>query len=387
MVTRPFSVKRISRWSPVRSARTSASAGLLADRPRSRVSRKASPPANVGRTTNVTTTPLLEKCQTYAHYLKKEEREGILPKLLRELKETRKWAKAEYKRTGEMYYERLNRAVKVLMNALYGILSSSFYRFTNKAIGESITTFARVTLESLIANLKNHNIDIIMGDTDSVYLLAPAKRLQDVVAWGQRIASENSTASVDLDLERVFETHFNHGRKKRYAGNVVWPEEYFYARGYEMRRGDSFEYLREIVSNLLKEILARNPDGACKNARDRIKAVRSGRVENKLLVIIKSCRAEKEYKHPDRMAQVKAARKLKALGYPFVDGQKIGYIVTDGETPQQVEPYVEGTLVVPDFEYYTKRLLDAVEDIVKCFGFDRESLLQEHRPSTLLEWS
>ena len=43
------------------------------------------------------------------------------------------------------YYQRLQDAVKVLMNAFYGVLASSFYRFTNPQIGASITAFARRT--------------------------------------------------------------------------------------------------------------------------------------------------------------------------------------------------------------------------------------------------
>lgn len=330
-----------------------------------------------------------------ARFLKPEEREGIVPRLLRNFGERRTLAKRKYKRTDDMYWERLERQVKVVMNSWYGLASSGFYRFSNNDIGEAITTFARETLKDLLEEFEREGVEVIMGDTDSLYVLAPVKRTQDAVAWGERLARKYSTDTMELGLERVFRRHFNHGRKKRYAGTVVWPEVYTYVRGYEMRRGDSFPYQREVLEHLLGRILAGEPDVGCKDARDAIRTLRDGRIETERLVIIKSCKAEREYKHPDRLPWVKAARKLKEYGYIWVPGHKIAYIVTDGSSPQQVEPITGGERdkdIKPDLEYYTRRMLDMLckdregPGIVETFGFDRESLIQEHRPSTLDEW-
>jgi DNA polymerase I len=350
------------------------------------------------RRTNVTTTPHLEKCDTYAHYLKVNEREGIIPRILKDLTTERNYAKKMYKETGDMYWERLQRAIKVLINAIYGLLASTFWRFTNQEIGESITTYSSVHLKSLLDQLGAMDIPVVYGDTDSMYVLCPAKRTQDNQVWAESIAAALSTDTLELGVERVFRRFFSHGRKKRYAGTVVWPEEYVYVRGYEMRRGDSFLYLRETLDELIRGILDGCPEEACKRVRERIRALRNGEVEGDSLVTIKGCRIDAEYVNPERMAQVRARNKLVAMGYPWVSGQKVAYVVIDSKvTPQEVEPYVEGHEILPDYEYYVERILNSVAGkknekehdpagIVQVFGYDRESMVQDHRPTTIEEW-
>ena len=350
---------------------------------------------HTSRTSGTTASPHLEKCDTTAYFLKPKEREGIIPRILKDLGKQRDHAKKMYEKTGDMYWERLNRAIKVVMNAIYGLLASSFYRFTNQEIGESITTFARETmLKPTLAKVEEMGIEIVYGDTDSFYVLAPVKRAMDAVKWGQKLAGELSEGLAELDLERVFRRFFNHGRKKRYAGTVVWPEEYVYVRGYELRRGDSFPYQRSVLQGLLDSILAGDPEGGCMGARAKVRTLSEGSVGNDELVIIKSCKAFTEYVNPDRMANVKAVRKLKKLGYPWVPGHKVAWVVTNGKTPQEVEPYVEGEHddMLPDYEYYTRRILDMISfhnkkpGIVEAFGFDRTTMEEGHRPSTLEEW-
>ena len=73
-------------------------------------------------------------------------RKGIIPKILSDLLADRdRFRQLGRATTPELraYYDGLQNAVKVLMNSFYGVLASSFYRFTNKDIGSAITAFAR----------------------------------------------------------------------------------------------------------------------------------------------------------------------------------------------------------------------------------------------------
>ena len=77
---------------------------------------------------------------------------------------------------------------------------------------------------------------MIYGDTDSVFV-----QLKDDTD-AHKLAGE-----VDMELEKILETFFTHGAKKRYAANVEWPEKDFYVMGYELRRGDSFRAQRKAL--------------------------------------------------------------------------------------------------------------------------------------------
>ncbi len=349
---------------------------------------------HTSRTSGTIPSPHLEACDTVAYFLKPEEREGIIPRMLRDLGKQRDHAKRMYAKTGDMYWERLQRAIKVLMNAFYGLLSSNFWRFSNREIGEAVTTFARLAIKRIILIIKEQGIFLVQADTDSIFVAAPVKRVMDAEAWGKKLAKELSTPTMTLALERVFRRFFSHGRKKRYAGTVVWPEEYTYVRGYELRRGDSFPYQREVLQGLLDKILGGDPEGGCRGARDKVHALKAGSVHNADLAIIKSCKASSEYIHPERMANVQAADKLKKLGYPWVPGNKVAWVVTDGGTPQTVQPYIENEhdSMTPDYEYYVKRVLDTISyhngknGIIEVFSYDRDFLSHGHKPTTLEDW-
>lgn len=86
------------------------------------------------------------------------------------------------------------------------------------------------------------------------------------------------------------------------------------------------------------------------------------------------------------MANVQAAKKLIAMGYDFIPGMKISWIVTDGKsTPQTVEPFVSGVefTAKPDYRYYAERLSQTASRITEVFGWDERDLMRGSQQATL----
>ena len=76
-------------------------------------------------------------------YMSPERKKGLLPTILSDLMSQRDDIKKKMKAAStpeeHNYYDGLQAAVKVVMNTFYGVFASSFYRFTDKSIGASIT--------------------------------------------------------------------------------------------------------------------------------------------------------------------------------------------------------------------------------------------------------
>jgi DNA polymerase I len=92
------------------------------------------------------------------------------------------------------------------------------------------------------------------------------------------------------------------------------------------------------------------------------------------------------YKNPDRMANVQAAMKLMDLGYEFVPGMKVSWVVTDSrKVPQQVEPYIDGRAFEhePDWEYYARRVAASLARATEVFGWQEKALLSGQRQADL----
>ncbi|MFP3317615.1 MAG: DNA polymerase domain-containing protein [Thermoplasmata archaeon] len=330
-----------------------------------------------------------------ARFLSKNVKEGLVPKILKDLMIQRDEIKEKMKNsTGETrrYYDGLQQAIKILMNSFYGVFASSFYRFTNKEIGSSITAFGRETVKSVINDLTERGIKVVYGDTDSVFFISPKQNLEDTVKFGMQIAEEISKKeNLIFEFEQVLEPFFSHGAKKRYVGRVVFPPEergQIVVRGYETRRTDSFDLQSEILMEIFQLILDGKLEEAKRRSKEIIDQVKKGQIPIEKLVISRSVRDIKQYKNPDSMPNVQAARKLQEMGYEFVPGMKVSWIVVnDRKSPQEVEPYVSGRPFTkkPDYEYYARRLAETLSRITEVFELDQNALITGKRQTTLFE--
>jgi DNA polymerase I len=264
------------------------------------------------------------------------------------------------------------------MNAFYGVFASSFYRFTNPIIGASITAFARENIKNIIKMLEEEGLTVIYSDTDSIFFQSPHQNLKDTIEFGQQMSKRFSKEGVTLEFEKVLEPFFSHGKKKRYIGKALWPKEDTLVRGYEIRRTDSFDLQSEALYAVFDEILSGREENAVKVARRIVEDVKTGNVPLEKLVISRTAQTEESYKDPDSLANVRAARKMKELGYEFTPGMKVAYIVTDSKKDHMdIEPYIEGRKFehTPDWNYYATRVALSLSRVTDVFGWNEKTLL------------
>lgn len=329
-----------------------------------------------------------------ARFLSKDQREGLLPRILLKLLADRDSIKRRMKEAEtpeeQRYYDGLQAAVKVLMNAFYGVFASSFYRFTDRKIGSSITAFARETIKGIIAKLEEEAITVIYSDTDSIFVQSPHLELESTIKFGKDLATRFSSEGRSLEFEKIMEPLFTHGKKKRYVGRIVWPTQELLIRGYEIRRTDSFDLQSDTLMTVFEQILAGRTDEAVKLARQTVADTAAGNVPAEKLVISRSCKAFNQYKDADSQATVQTAKKLTEMGYDFVPGMKVSWIVIDSrKTPQVVEPFVSGRqfTATPDWRYYAERIAQTIARATEIFGWDEKSLMMGSQQFTLFDQS
>ena len=327
---------------------------------------------------------------TGARFLDTSVRVGLLPGILRSLMEeravTKKAMNDAVDEAERDYYNGLQDAIKILMNSFYGVLASSFYRFTDPKIGASITSFSREATKDLIRKLESEGLKVIYSDTDSVFFLSPHAELESTVKLGMETAERFSKDGMVLEFEKVMEPFFSHGAKKRYVGRMVWPKNDLVVRGYEMRRSDSFDIQSETLQRVFDEILDGDMTGAVEYTRGVIDDLMAGRVDTSRLVISRSVREESQYKSSERMINVRVAKMLRSMGYEVQPGMKVSWIVTDSKvSPNEVEPWIEGRefTAKPDPKYYATRLAATISRVTDAFGWDQKSLLTGIQQATL----
>ncbi len=320
-----------------------------------------------------------------ARFLAPEVRRGIIPEILTELLADRERFRAAGRTAASRelaeYYDGLQNAVKVLMNSFYGVLASSFYRFTNKEIGASITAFAREAITTIIRELERGGFDVIYSDTDSVFVRSPVPTLEGAREFGEGLARRFTAAGATFEFQSVYETFFSHGAKKRYVGRAVWPREERIVRGYETRRSDAFDYQSEALLEVFDLVLKGETEAAVRRSRELVLAVRNHDVPVERLVIARAVRGESEYNATTRDALpfLRVYRQLKSEGYDVVPGMRVAWVVTDSRrSPQEIEPWIEGRPFgkEPDWEYYAERVAQTLARVTEVFGWDAASLVR-----------
>ena len=321
-----------------------------------------------------------------------EQKKGLLPDLLVNLMSDRDSAKklqaAAQTENEEQYYRRVQEAIKILMNSVYGVFASYFYRFTNLDIGASITAYAREYVKEIIKDLEKEGLDVIYGDTDSVFFRSPHSNLEETIDFGQKIAERYSVGAKQLEFEKILQPFFSHGVKKRYVGKQIWPKEGMLIRGYETRRTDSFPVQVWALKDVFAKLMDLDVDDALETARDWVAKVSNGEMEKQHYVISKTVNLERKYVNKDNQAHLQAYKKYIETGRPFVSGMKVSFIVTNAKvSPMEVEPFIpDEECPEPDYDYYVDRIAKSLSRVTDVFEWDAKALKkgkQEPKQQTL----
>jgi DNA polymerase elongation subunit (family B) len=134
-----------------------------------------------------------------------QRQRGILSQIMGDL--FRK--KNEYKRQGLALEEK---AVKLFANSGYGIFGQVHFEFYDFRVAELITAFARHTLLGLKNLLHSNNVEILYGDTDSLFVKSAAINDFDI----EFMAKEKF--QVDFTQDRIWKILVLMKNKKQYFG-------------------------------------------------------------------------------------------------------------------------------------------------------------------------
>jgi len=151
------------------------------------------------------------------------------------------------------------------MNSLYGVLGWDRFRLYDKEMGAAVTATGRDVIQFTEKAANDIGYDVAYGDTDSVMLsLGGDVSVEDAIEQSFEIedhingaydefAREELNAEnhrFQIEFEKLYRRFFQAGKKKRYAGHIVWKE------GKDVDDIDitGFEYQRSDISPITKRV-------------------------------------------------------------------------------------------------------------------------------------
>ncbi|CEL61853.1 DNA polymerase delta subunit 1 [Rhizoctonia solani AG-1 IB] len=278
-------------------------------------------------------------------FVTSKRRKGLLPTILEDLIAARKRAKADLKKETDPFKRAVldgrQLALKISANSVYGFTGATVGRLPCLAISSSVTAYGRemiertkheVETEYCINNGREHDAQVIYGDTDSVMIKFGTTDLESTMALGAE-AAELITAKfvrpIKLEFEKVYFPYLLIN-KKRYAG-LYWtnPQNYdkMDAKGIETVRRDNCRLVQTVIETCLRKMLI---DRDVKGAEDYTKQVISDLLQNRVdmsqLVITKAL-AKADYAAKQAHVELAERMRKRDAGSAPALGDRVAYVI------------------------------------------------------------
>ncbi len=316
---------------------------------------------------------------------------GFFPELLKEIFETRKRFKAEYKKDPNPITKARSNAFKVLSASVHGYIAFFGARYYSKESSASILAFVRKFNKETIEKIKEKGYKVIYGDTDSIAFLVGGKKEEEIKNLLKQLNSE-LPGIMELELEGFFKRGLwvttragITGAKKKYA--LIDNNDKLKIRGFETVRRDWCNLARKVQNKVIRQILE---DGDEKNAleyvKEIIKKIKKREIPKEDLIIrtqIKKPLSEYKAISP----HVIAARKMKEQKIPIDFGTLIGYYIA--ETKEKTKLVRDKVKLQDepgnyDIQYYLERqVLPAVENIFQIFKINTKEIIDGKKQTCL----
>ncbi|MDB2224596.1 DNA-directed DNA polymerase [Halorubrum ezzemoulense] len=208
----------------------------------------------------------------------RKEPDGIMREMVDELlseREEKKALRNDHDPGTEPYeqYDRQQGAVKVIMNSLYGVTGWDRFRLYDKEGAAAVTATGREVIDFTEEAAEELNYQVAYGDTDSVMLSLSDMSEREAIETSFEIedhineryddfARDELNADehrFEIEFEKLYRRFFQAGKKKRYAGHIVWKEgkdvDDIDITGFEYKRSDIAGITKEVQQNVIETIV------------------------------------------------------------------------------------------------------------------------------------
>jgi DNA polymerase-2 len=317
-----------------------------------------------------------------------------LPAIVKQIWQEREAAKREGNHP-------LSQALKIIMNAFYGVLGSSGCRFFDPRLASSITLRGHEIMHRTRELIEDQGYQVIYGDTDSTFVWLKYAHTEEQAAevgralvdhvnewWSRHLRLE---FGLDNALELEVDTHYrrflmptirgsDEGSKKRYAGLIVKPDgsEEMIFKGLESVRTDWTPLAQQFQQGLYLRIF--KGEAYRDYVRDYVDRTVSGEFDA-LLVYRKRLRRPLDEYQRNVPPSARAARiadeynRLQGRPLQYKNGGWIRYVMTVAG-PEPLETQRSSI----DYEHYLTRQLQPVADAILPFlGDDFAALISRQQ--------
>ncbi len=308
-----------------------------------------------------------------------KQRKAMESQLVGSLRDLRiHWYKPRSKQKGLSaeklsWYQVVQNALKVVLNASYGVFGSDRFSLYCPPLAESTAAVGRYAITNTIQEAKRLGIEVFYGDTDSLFLGTPSKeKLDELIRWSKR------ELGMELEVDKNYRYVALSLRKKNYLG--VHPDNRVDIKGLTGKKRHIPEFLKNAFVQLVGILGQVETPADFDIARVKIKDLVQDSYSNlrnrkysleDLAFNMMIGKSVSSYTKTTPQ-HVKAAQQLSGRGGDVRAGDLVSFVkVTTGGG---VKPVQLASIHEIDVEKYTEYIRSTFEQVLDAVGLDYEEL-------------
>lgn len=271
-------------------------------------------------------------------------------------------------------YNVIQLTLKVLLNASYGVMGSEAFALYCPPVAESVTAVGRYLITETIKKAQELGINVIYGDTDSLFLEDPSdKQIKALKEWAER------TFNIELEVDKIYRYSVFSTRKKNYLGVSV--DGIVDIKGLTGKKRHTPEFLKKSFMDMVKILSDVHSYNDFEEAKQRIRElIRDAykKLKNKeyslqeLAFNVMMGKTLDDYEKTTPQ-HVKAAKLLADRGYEVKPGDVIGFVKVTGEPG--VKPVILASVNEIDTEKYVEYIKSTFEQVLDALGISFDEII------------
>jgi DNA polymerase I len=305
-------------------------------------------------------------------------------------------------------YNVVSQAIKVILNASYGVMGAEIFPLYCLPVADATAAIGRTTTLKTIEKCKETGIEVIYGDTDSLFLRNPSpKSVEELSSWARK------NLGVDLEIDKHYRYIVFSELKKNYLG--VLSDGTVDVKGLTGKKSHTPPFIRNAFYKILAILSRVNSEQDFETAKENIKNIIQENARNLELRNIsqddmsfnvmvnkspskygkKTANAASSGRSLDGVERnsmsafkglpqhIKAAKLLAEEGKEVRAGDIISYVKT--KTADGVKPVGYARPEEIDTEKYLETMEATFDQVLSSLSFNFKSLLGKPRQSNLDE--
>ncbi|MGB9740558.1 MAG: DNA-directed DNA polymerase I [Candidatus Bathyarchaeia archaeon] len=273
------------------------------------------------------------------------------------------------------WYNPIQGALKVILNASYGVFGAETFDLYCPPVAEATAAIGRDSITRIINKAKELNIQVLYGDTDSIFLKNPSKeQIEELSRWAE------SELKMSLDVDKVYRYVVFSSRKKNYLG--VLEDGSVDVKGLTGKKRHIPLFIKKAFDKM-KERLAtvktpadfeKAKKDTCEIIRDCYTRLKRREWESLEELAFNVVLGEEPERYTKTTPQhVKAARILKEGGQELKAGDLISFVKVIKEP--HVKPVELATNNEIDVDKYIAYLHSTFDQVLDALGLDFDEII------------